>query len=276
MSPSREVLSLSSPTYEGRHRSSRRGLRLPRPLRAGLILPTAAAGALVVTATGATVAQSSPLGLSLGHARAASAHAGPADVTAWLATETPRRQQAAAQTAAVQAHLEQQQRAARSNQRKSLAAKAAAAAEARAEAAKAAQAAKAAAKVKGWQLPLAAYTLTSGFGVRWGRLHAGEDFACPVGTPLKAMSSGTVTFAGQESGFGNLVKITYWDGTESYYGHMSSISAAAGQKVAPGEIVGLSGNTGHSTGPHLHLEIHPSSGEAIDPLPWLAEHGIAP
>jgi murein DD-endopeptidase MepM/ murein hydrolase activator NlpD len=97
-----------------------------------------------------------------------------------------------------------------------------------------------------------------------------------VGTPLAAMSSGTVVCAGEETGFGNLVQIRYWDGTISYYGHMSSISVNVDESVDPGEVVGESGNTGHSTGPHLHLEIHPDGGEAIDPLPWLADHHISP
>jgi len=83
-----------------------------------------------------------------------------------------------------------------------------------------------------------------------------------------------VVFAGQQSGYGNIVQIRYWDGTVSYFGHMSRIQVNVGEAVAPGDIVGESGNTGHSTGPHLHLEIHPSGGAAIDPLPWLAAHHI--
>jgi len=138
------------------------------------------------------------------------------------------------------------------------------------------QAAEAAARAHSWQLPLKVYTLSSGFGFRWGRMHAGEDFATPIGTDLRAMSSGTVIFAGQESGFGNIVKIRYWDGTVSYYGHMSTISANVGDKVSPGDVVGQSGNTGHSTGPHLHLEIHPEDGSPVDPLPWLRDHGLLP
>jgi murein DD-endopeptidase MepM/ murein hydrolase activator NlpD len=127
-----------------------------------------------------------------------------------------------------------------------------------------------------WRLPISNPVTTSGFGYRWGRLHAGEDFAVSVGTPLVSMSTGTVAFAGEESGFGNLVEIRYWDGTISYFGHMSVVSVNVGESVDPGEIVGQSGNTGHSTGPHLHLEIHPDGGEAVDPLPWLADHHIAP
>jgi murein DD-endopeptidase MepM/ murein hydrolase activator NlpD len=126
-----------------------------------------------------------------------------------------------------------------------------------------------------WRLPITNPVTTSGFGYRWGRLHAGEDFAVSVGTPLASMSTGTVTFAGEESGFGVLVEIRYWDGTVSYFGHMSRVSVNVGDAVDPGEIVGQSGNTGHSTGPHLHLEIHPDGGEAVDPLPWLSDHHIA-
>jgi murein DD-endopeptidase MepM/ murein hydrolase activator NlpD len=136
--------------------------------------------------------------------------------------------------------------------------------------------ARRAALVHSWRLPITNPVVTSGFGYRWGRLHAGEDFAVSVGTPLASMSTGTVTFAGPMSGYGILVKIRYWDGTVSYYGHMSRVSVNSGQAVGPGKVVGLSGNTGHSTGPHLHLEIHPGGGAAIDPIPWLKRHNIAP
>jgi murein DD-endopeptidase MepM/ murein hydrolase activator NlpD len=125
-----------------------------------------------------------------------------------------------------------------------------------------------------WQLPMSTCVRTSGFGWRWGRLHAGEDFAAGVGTNLAAMSTGTVTFAGQESGYGNIVKIRYWDGTITFYGHMSRLSVTQGESVDPGEVVGQSGNTGESTGPHLHLEVHPNGGAAVDPLPWLSKHQL--
>lgn len=143
-----------------------------------------------------------------------------------------------------------------------------------AQVAAAAEVAKRAALAHSWRLPISNPIITSGFGYRWGRLHAGEDFAVNVGTPLASMSTGTVTTAGPESGFGNLVEISYWDGTISFYAHMSAISVNVGELVEPGQIVGESGNTGHSTGPHLHLEIHPDGGEAVDPLPWLSSHDI--
>jgi murein DD-endopeptidase MepM/ murein hydrolase activator NlpD len=137
------------------------------------------------------------------------------------------------------------------------------------------ESAKRAAFAHSWRLPISNPVTTSGFGYRWGRLHAGEDFAVSTGTPLVSMSTGTVAFAGEESGFGNLVEIRYWDGTVSYFAHMSVVSVNVGESVEPGEIVGQSGNTGHSTGPHLHLEIHPDGGEAVDPLPWLTDHHIS-
>ena len=143
-------------------------------------------------------------------------------------------------------------------------------------AAKAAAAAKAKriAAAHRWVSPVKHPNLTSSFGYRWGRLHAGLDFGAVVGTSLHAMSSGTVTKAGWGGGYGMKVEITYWDGTVSYFAHMSQINVAEGQKVAPGEFVGKTGNTGRSTGPHLHLEIHPKGGDPVDPKPWLAKHGL--
>jgi len=169
-----------------------------------------------------------------------------------------------AQAAAAASALKEVDRAtevARSDERRKLAA--------------AADDAERAAFAHSWRLPITNPVTTSGFGYRWGLLHAGEDFAVPVGTPLASMSSGTVIYAGAESGYGILVEVRYWDGTISYFGHMSSVSVNVGEVVAPAQIVGLSGNTGHSTGPHLHLEIHPGGGIAVDPLPWLTAHHIA-
>lgn len=135
--------------------------------------------------------------------------------------------------------------------------------------------ARRAALAHNWRLPLSNPVQSSGFGYRWGRLHAGEDYPVSVGTNLVSMSTGTVVFASGESGYGEMVKIRYWDGTISFYAHMSSIGVNVGETVEPGQVVGQSGNSGHSTGPHLHLEIHPSGGAAVDPVPWLARHRIA-
>ena len=125
-----------------------------------------------------------------------------------------------------------------------------------------------------WVMPIKHPNLTSQFGFRWGRLHAGLDFGTPVGTSLFAMSSGVVTKAGNGGGYGNKIEITYWDGTVSYFAHMSEIDVKVGQQVRPGTYVGKSGNTGHSTGPHLHLEMHPKGGDPVDPMAWLQKHGV--
>ena len=260
-----------SSRYEGRHRGSSNGRRIPQSFRSGFVLPTAAAATLVVTATGATVAQSAPVNLDL---TGQAAKTKSANAAFEHAEATQQRQQSELQLAAARARVEE--RASRDQSRKALAAKKAAdvkkAAAAKKKALAAAEAARKA--TEKWVMPIAGATFTSGFGWRWGRMHQGDDFATPVGTPLAAMSTGTVTFAGPESGYGNKVEIEYWDGTVSYYAHMNSISVTVGQQVAPGDVVGTSGNTGHSTGPHLHLEIHPHGGGAVDPAPWLRDHGL--
>ncbi|MCU1536274.1 MAG: Peptidase, partial [Humibacillus sp.] len=152
------------------------------------------------------------------------------------------------------------------------AAKAKAAAAARARTAAAARA-KAAAAHR-WVTPVSGYTLTSGFGMRWGKLHPAQDFATPVGTPVHSLSTGTVVFAGWDStGYGNLVKIRYWDGTVSFMAHNSRLLVSVGDTVAPGQTIALSGNTGHSTGPHVHLEIHPGDAAPVPPVNWLKSHG---
>lgn len=127
-----------------------------------------------------------------------------------------------------------------------------------------------------WVGPVSATRQTSGFGRRWGRPHAGLDFAGPVGTRLKSLSDGRVTLAGRQGGYGNKVEIMHWDGSLVAYGHLDSIAVTQGQRVGPGHVIGRLGNTGRSTGPHLHLEVRPGGGEAIDPWPWLVQRGILP
>lgn len=131
----------------------------------------------------------------------------------------------------------------------------------------------AAARSLDWSAPVSGTRITSGFGPRWGRMHAGLDFAGPVGTPIRAVGMGVVTFAGSQGAYGNKVEITLWDGTEVHYGHLSRINVKVGEQVSSGARIGALGNTGRSTGPHLHLEVRPGGGEAIDPRPWLEERG---
>jgi len=125
-----------------------------------------------------------------------------------------------------------------------------------------------------WVKPINSYVMTSGFAWRWGAFHKGQDLATPVGTPVKAMSSGVILFAGWQPSYGNKVEIKYWDGTVSFYAHNSVVKVKKGDIVAPGQVVSLSGNTGHSTGPHLHVEIRPGGGDPINPVPWFRSHGM--
>ena len=116
----------------------------------------------------------------------------------------------------------------------------------------------------------AAGTLTSKFGRRWGRMHKGIDIAGPVGTPIDAAADGIVIAAGWNSGgYGNLVEIRHSDGTTTRYGHNSRLSVSVGQIVRQGQQVAQMGSTGHSTGSHLHFEIRPSGGSAVNPMAHL-------
>ena len=150
--------------------------------------------------------------------------------------------------------------------------------QARAEAArkaKEAAAARAIALAHRWVVPVSGYTLTSGFGWRWGKMHPAQDLAVATGTPVHALSSGTVVFAGWSTeGYGYMVKIRYWDGTVSWMAHNSRLVVSVGDEVEPGQLVSYSGSTGNSTGPHVHLEIHPDDGSAVAPRAWLAARGV--
>jgi murein DD-endopeptidase MepM/ murein hydrolase activator NlpD len=110
--------------------------------------------------------------------------------------------------------------------------------------------------------------VTSGFGVRWGRMHEGIDIAVPSGTPVGAAASGTVIFAGWMSGYGNLVAIDHGNGLSTAYGHNSSLVVSVGQTVSAGAVIAYSGSTGHSTGPHVHFEVR-VNGTPVDPLGYL-------
>lgn len=88
--------------------------------------------------------------------------------------------------------------------------------------------------------------------------HRGVDLAASSGTPIHAAASGRVTFArnGYNGGFGNLVIIVHDNGTETLYAHQSKIATSPGARVEQGDVIGYVGNTGRSTGPHLHFEVH--------------------
>lgn len=114
--------------------------------------------------------------------------------------------------------------------------------------------------------------IASGFGYRIDpvykdrRPHQGLDFTAPQGTPIYATADGTVKEVGfTTSGFGNRVVINHGFGYETLYGHMYRFKARVGQRVKRGEVIGYVGNTGKSTGPHCHYEVH-RGGRPVDPI----------
>lgn len=111
---------------------------------------------------------------------------------------------------------------------------------------------------------------TSGFGWRWGRMHKGIDVANSVGTPIRAVQDGQVSFAGwDDGGYGYLVKVTHADGTVTVYAHNSRILVRTGEFVRQGQNISLMGSTGRSTGPHLHFEVRPPGRSAVNPMQFL-------
>jgi murein DD-endopeptidase MepM/ murein hydrolase activator NlpD len=111
-------------------------------------------------------------------------------------------------------------------------------------------------------------TLTSPFGYRWGRLHAGIDIAVPEGTPIRAADSGRVALAQYYGGYGNYTCIDHGGGLSTCYGHQSGFAVSSGDSVTQGDVIGYSGNTGSSTGPHLHFEVR-VNGTPVDPMGYL-------
>ena len=119
--------------------------------------------------------------------------------------------------------------------------------------------------------------LESGFGGRRNpfggegfEFHTGQDIDALTGDPVVAAANGTVTFAGWQNGYGQVVVIDHGEGLTTRYGHLSQISASVGQAITRGTVLGLVGSTGRSTGPHLHYEVriddHP-----VNPKQYLPE-----
>ncbi|OBZ08310.1 hypothetical protein A8L34_23610 [Bacillus sp. FJAT-27264] len=115
--------------------------------------------------------------------------------------------------------------------------------------------------------PVSGATISSSFGERWGRAHKGVDLVSG-NRSIKASDAGTVSFAGVQSGYGNVVIINHNNGYETYYGHLSSITVSQGQRLEQGAKIGVMGSTGRSTGTHLHFEIR-KNGSALNPMKYL-------
>jgi Peptidase family M23 len=113
-------------------------------------------------------------------------------------------------------------------------------------------------------------TLSSNYGRRWGRMHAGIDIAGPIGTPVVSAADGVIVSSSyQGGGYGNVIDVQHSDGSMTRYGHNSRLIASVGQTVKQGQHIADMGNTGRSTGPHLHFEIHPNGGNTVNPLAYL-------
>ena len=129
------------------------------------------------------------------------------------------------------------------------------------------------------------WSISSGYGSRWGAFHAGLDFAAPLGTPIYAVADATVVqgkdrAAGSVSGFGNWVWLDAQDtlGKDFIYGHMrwADIYVKRGDRVKAGDLIARVGSEGGSTGPHLHFEVWSlpgrTGGRHEDPAPWLKKN----
>lgn len=129
-----------------------------------------------------------------------------------------------------------------------------------------------------------------------GHTHNGVDLPAPIGTPVRAAHSGTVTHATNRwhqgfTGYGNVIVIDHGDGTHALYAHLNQAYVSPGQRVDEGAVIGEVGNTQYnapdhvsllSTGPHLHFELsprpypQPSAAARLDPVAWFEEGATDP
>jgi murein DD-endopeptidase MepM/ murein hydrolase activator NlpD len=109
--------------------------------------------------------------------------------------------------------------------------------------------------------------ISSPFGMRWGRLHAGIDISVPAGTPIRAADDGSVAMAAPTGGYGNYTCIDHGGGLSTCYAHQSRFAVTSGS-VSQGQVIGYVGCTGSCYGDHLHFEVR-VNGSPTDPLGYL-------
>ncbi|MFI6009316.1 peptidoglycan DD-metalloendopeptidase family protein [Streptomyces sp. NPDC051243] len=130
-----------------------------------------------------------------------------------------------------------------------------------------------------WVEPLESYELSAAFGSggeRWANLHTGQDFAVPIGTPVRAVGDGHVARVSCGGPFGMEVVLRHADGYFTQYAHLAAVAVDQGERVDTGQWIGQSGTSGNSTGPHLHFEVRitAETGSAVDPVSWLTARGV--
>ncbi|NUP20122.1 MAG: peptidoglycan DD-metalloendopeptidase family protein [Streptomyces sp.] len=130
-----------------------------------------------------------------------------------------------------------------------------------------------------WVTPVESYELSAAFGsggLRWANLHTGQDFAVPIGTPVRAVGGGKVVRVSCGGAFGMEVVLRHTDGYYTQYAHLAAVAVNQGERVEAGQWIGQTGTSGNSTGPHLHFEVRitPEMGSALDPVPWLTARGV--
>ncbi len=119
--------------------------------------------------------------------------------------------------------------------------------------------------------PMEFSRITSGFAMRFHpimqtwRAHLGVDYGAPMGTAVRSVGEGTVDFAGQQNGYGNVIQIQHGGDRSTLYAHLSRIDVKKGQHVGQGQSIGAVGMTGWATGPHLHFEFR-VHGQHQDPI----------
>ncbi|CAM5407593.1 M23 family metallopeptidase [Streptomyces griseomycini] len=131
-----------------------------------------------------------------------------------------------------------------------------------------------------WVAPVETYALSASYGsggAMWANRHTGQDFAVPIGTPVRAVGAGTVVKVSCGGAFGIEIVLEHADGYHTQYAHLAAVAVDQGDRVSPGQWIGQSGTSGNSTGPHLHFEVRvtPETGSAVDPVSWLARRGVS-
>jgi murein DD-endopeptidase MepM/ murein hydrolase activator NlpD len=127
-----------------------------------------------------------------------------------------------------------------------------------------------------WIYPLEPVILTARFGDYglWSSMHTGLDFNGETGDQIHAIADGEVISAAYDGSYGNKTVVRLADGTELWYCHQSAFMVSPGDTVHQGEVIGLVGATGHVTGSHLHVEVHPGGGDPVDPYTAMQQHGL--